>query len=304
MFQTPVAFFVFNRPDTTAQVFEAIRHIQPAQLLLVADGARSHKAGEAEKCAAVRKIISQIDWKCDVLENFSDTNLGCKQRVVSGLNWVFEQVEAAIVLEDDCLPNPSFFRFCQAMLKRFSEDERIMMICGTNLLEEWKSKQQSYHLSHHTTIWGWATWRRAWQYYDVNMTDWPNGDVQNRVKDLLGHEKLYLNRKQAFEAVYQGKIDTWDLQWAFTRLLQSGLSVIPSVNLVSNIGFTEDATHTKTGDDPRAKLATYDMAFPLKPPVGAIADQDYLRLCYEKFEDSSLKARVLRKIKRMQPIVK
>jgi hypothetical protein len=300
MFQTPIAFFVFNRPDTTAQVFAAIRHIQPSQLLLIADGARSHKAGEAERCAAVRKIIRQIDWKCDVLENFSDTNLGCKRRVVSGLNWVFEQVEAAIILEDDCLPSSSFFGFCQELLDRYREDERIMMICGTNLLAEWKSKQQSYHLSHHTTIWGWATWRRAWQYYDVAMTDWPNADVQARVKDLLGHEKLYLNRKQAFEEVYQGKIDTWDLQWAFTRLLQSGLSIIPSVNLVSNIGFTEDATHTKTSDDPRAGLATYEMALPLKPPVGAIADQDYLRLCYEKFEDSSLKARVLRKIKRIQ----
>ena len=167
---TPIVFLIFNRPDTTKRVFEAIRQAKPKKLLVVADGPRDDRQGEAEKCAAVRSIIDTVDWDCKVLTNYADVNLGCGLRVSSGLDWVFEQVEEAIILEDDCLPHPSFFPFCEEMLDLYRHDERIMHIAGTNSLEEWKSDVQSYHFSYTGGIWGWATWQRAWKYYHFKMS--------------------------------------------------------------------------------------------------------------------------------------
>ena len=146
--KTPVAFIIFNRPDTTKRVFEAIRHAKPPKLLVIADGPRADRPGEAEKCAAAREIIEGVDWECEVLTNYSDVNLGCGKRVSTGIDWVFDQVEEAIILEDDCLPNPSFFKFCELMLEQYRHDQRIMSISGTNYLETWKSSIQSYYFSY------------------------------------------------------------------------------------------------------------------------------------------------------------
>lgn len=297
---TPVAFIVFNRPKTTQQVFDAIRQAQPSQLLVIADGPRPDRPGEAESCAATRSVIEQVDWDCEVLKNYADTNMGCGQRVSSGINWVFEQVEEAIFLEDDCLPHPLFFEFCDQMLETYRYDQRVMMVSGTNILQEWKSDLQSYHFSHYTTIWGWASWRRAWQHYDFEMKNWASPEAQQRVRDVLCHEGLYSSRKKAYDAVYSGKVDTWDLQWAFTRLLNSGLSVVPSVNLISNIGFDAEATHTTSADDPRSRLQTFPLCFPLKPPVGLAPDQAYAELCYHKVEDHRFVTRLKRKIPKLK----
>jgi hypothetical protein len=158
---TPIAFFIFNRPDTTARVFEAIRQAQPSKLLVVADGPRSTRPGEAEKCAATRAIIDQVDWECEVLTNYSDVNLGCRHRVSSGLDWVFEQVEEAIILEDDCLPHPTFFRFCEELLEWYRHDHRIVAISGDNFQNGHQSGEFSYYFSRYVHIWGWATWRRG-----------------------------------------------------------------------------------------------------------------------------------------------
>jgi hypothetical protein len=167
---TPVAFFIFNRPDTTEQVFSEIVRVKPHKLLVIADGPRSERQGEAEKCSQARSIIDRVNWDCEILTNFSEINLGCKVRVSSGIDWVFEHVEEAIILEDDCLPDPTFFRYCQVMLDHYRNDQRIGMISGDNFQNGIKRNMDSYYFSRYVHIWGWATWRNRWQnYYDVNI---------------------------------------------------------------------------------------------------------------------------------------
>jgi hypothetical protein len=170
--ETPIAFFIFNRPHLTQKVFDAIRQAQPKILLVVADGSRFDRADETELCAQTRAVIKQVDWDCQVLTNFSETNLGCKRRVSSGLNWVFETVEEAIILEDDCLPHPTFFPFCETLLDYYRHDSRIMNISGENFQFGRQRTQDSYYFSRYNHCWGWASWRRAWNNYDVEMQLW------------------------------------------------------------------------------------------------------------------------------------
>ncbi len=280
--KTPIVFLIFNRPDTTERVFETIRQAKPHKLLVVADGYRRDKPGEAEKCVAARAIIDRVDWNCEVLTNYSDINLGCNNRVSTGLDWAFSLVEEAIILEDDCLPHPSFFRFCEEMLRMYRNDRRIMMVSGTNMLEKWKSEIQSYHFSYYGGIWGWASWRRAWQYYDINMKLWSSSEIQDRIRDILADNEQYKRSKQVFDASHQNRIDTWDYRWRFARLVQSGLSIVPSVNLVSNIGFRHDATHTTAPHSSLAKIPTHQFQFPPKSSHFTIVDRDYDRKIFEK----------------------
>jgi hypothetical protein len=251
--QTPIAFIIFNRPDTTEKVFQAIRQAQPQKLLVIADGPRVDRPNEAEKCAAARDVIDRVDWDCEVLTNYSDINLGCKLRVSSGIDWVFSEVEEAIILEDDCWPSASFFPFCQTLLEKYRHDERIMAISGTIFLPEEKLLENSYHFSKYPHVWGWATWRRAWQHYDVDMSSWQNFRDQGLLKfsctDPIESEYWL----KIFNDVANDRIDTWDYQWVYTCWQQSGLCISPSVNLISNIGFRDDATHT-LGASPWAEM--------------------------------------------------
>jgi hypothetical protein len=272
---TPVAFLIFNRPDTTARVFEAIRQAKPPKLLVVADGPRTDRPDDVEKCKDARAIIEKVDWDCEVLTNYSDVNLGCKSRVSSGLNWVFDTVEETIILEDDTLPEQTFFQFCDIMLSKYREDERIMMISGTNFLGKWKSNIQSYHFSYYGGIWGWASWKRAWKYYDRDMKLWADQEIQKRVRDVLASHRQFMSREKIFWAAFKGNIDTWDYQWGFARLVQSGLSIVPSVNLISNIGFGENATHTKSPNAELANLNTTSLEFPLKINPFVAVDREY-----------------------------
>jgi len=263
---TPVAFIIFKRPDTTKKVFEAIRQAKPKKLLVIADGARPDKPGEAEKCAETRAIIDRVDWDCEVLKNYSDINLGCKKRVSSGLDWVFSEVEEAIILEDDCLPSPSFFSFCNTLLERYRDDKRITMIGGSNLQLGQSRTEYSYYFSRYMHIWGWATWRRAWQHYDVAMGTWSEYKKLDLIKSTCEdpyEQKFWTN---IFEQGFNGAIDTWDYQWVYTCWAQGSLSVIPNVNLISNIGFGADATHTLSSETPWANLPTSDLEDIKHPP--------------------------------------
>ncbi len=262
---TPVAFIIFNRPDTTALVFAEIAKARPPKLLVIGDGPRVHKAGEAKRVAATRAIIEQIDWPCEVLTHFSETNLGCKKRVSSGIDWVFEQVEEAIILEDDCLPDPSFFRFCQESLQRFRHDSRIGIISGDNFQLGRAPMPESYYFSKYIHIWGWASWRDRWQAYDVDMGLWPQVRDQGRIEDLVLEKSEAPFWQSIFERVYRGEIDTWDYQWVFANWCMGRLNILPSVNLISNIGFGAEATHT-TAYGPLANLPTRAMTFPLTHP--------------------------------------
>lgn len=236
--KTPVAFLVFNRPDTTAHVFEAIRIARPSKLLVVADGPRHDRPEDAELCAVTRTIIEGVDWPCEVLTNYSDTNMGCKARVSSGLNWVFSQVEEAIILEDDCLPHPSFFRFCQEMLDRYRDDERVMMIGGTNYLLDQLDIAESYCFSRYFSIWGWASWRRAWDKYDINMIGWPGLKEEEALRSFYCQPFMRKHVTKAFDGAYEHRINTWDIQWFYSCLFNNGLMIIPKVNMISNIGTT------------------------------------------------------------------
>jgi len=265
MLNTPVALFIFNRPDLTEIVFNEIRKIKPLRLLIIADGPRFIE--EQEKCFDARNIIKTIDWDCDIYKNFSDINLGCRERVFSGLNWVFSQVEEAIILEDDCLPSPSFFYFCQNLLEKYRYDERIMSIGGTCTNGDLVARHKySYYFSQYTEIWGWASWRRAWQYYDVEMKTWSNFKASEQMKMLFDSRFEEVYWTSIFDKVFNKKIDTWDYQWLYACLLQRGLCVIPCVNLIKNIGFRDDATHTLSANSPLANLPLEKLEGIIHPP--------------------------------------
>jgi len=239
---TPVLFIIFNRPDTTQKVFNAIRQAKPKQLFVAADGPRPDKEGEKEKCEQVRKIIEQVDWDCEVNTLFRDKNLGCKIAVSPAIDWFFENIEEGIILEDDCLPDQSFFQFCEKMLVRYRNDIRIMMISGTNYLFNKVTISESYFFSKYYAIWGWATWRRAWIKYDVNMNSWPEFRNKKQLTRIFSDKEIIEYYTNMFQAAYNNRINTWDIQWVYSCIFNNGLSIVPGKNLIANIGVT--GTHT------------------------------------------------------------
>jgi hypothetical protein len=270
--RTPVAFIIFNRPGQTERVFAEIARAKPPKLLVIADGPRDGFEGESEKCFETRSIIKKIDWDCEVLTNFSEINLGCKVRVSTGINWVFDQVEEAIILEDDCLPNPTFFRYCQELLEFYRYDKRVGMISGDNFQFGEKRGNASYYFSKYVHIWGWASWRRAWMLYDSQINSWPQFRDEGLLRNFVTGQSEYLYWLKAFNGVHQGVIDTWDYQWVYTSWSNGMLSIMPNVNLISNIGFGENATHTK-GVSELANMKVLPIEFPLSHPSFFIIDE-------------------------------
>lgn len=262
---TPVAFFIFNRPDTTQRVFEAIRKAQPLILFIIADGPRKNAPEDDKNCSEVRSIVDQIDWKCKVFKNYSEENLGCGVRIWSGLDWVFSKVERAIILEDDCLPHSTFFQFCEELLDQHENDDRIMSIIGTNLQFGNKRTSHSYYYSKFPSPWGWATWRTAWKRFDFHMKNWPEFTKKYDLNDIFYYRRTTIRRRTQFQCAYDGIVDTWDFQWLFAHLVNSSVCICPNVNLISNIGWGSDATHTKN-DDIRARLDMQPIIFPLNHP--------------------------------------
>lgn len=293
--QTPVAFIIFNRPDNTERVFKEIAKAKPPKLLVIADGPRAGRVGEAEKCAATRNIIDRVDWDCEVLTNYSAVNLGCKNRVSSGIDWVFKQVEEAIILEDDCLPDPTFFRFCQEMLAHYRHDSRIGMISGDNFQFGRERGDASYYFSRYGHIWGWASWRRAWACYDRDAAAWPDIREGNYLKGLVYGKSEYKHWFRAFQSVHDGDIDTWDYQWTLSLWANGMLTVLPSVNLMSNIGFQPDATHTR-GESIYSNLTTFPMKFPLRHPRVFLPNHEADCFTASRMFTSSLGVKLLNKI--------
>jgi hypothetical protein len=263
MFDTPVALLVFNRTDTTQRVFSEVAAIQPRQLFVVADGPRTK--AEWETCTEVRRIATTVDWPCELQTNFAEANMGCKARVSSGLDWVFSNCERAIVLEDDCLPHSSFFAFCAELLDRYQDDKRITSIGGNNFQDGSGAIADSYYFSRYPHIWGWASWRRAWRHYDVSMREWPALRRNRWLNDILDEPMAIEYWRRIFDATFFGDIDTWDYQWTFTQWVQSGLAIVPSYNLVANIGFGIDSTHTHDANAVPQK-AVEEMPTPLRHP--------------------------------------
>lgn len=262
---TPVVFIIFKRPDTTLRVFEEIRRARPTKLLIIADGPRADHPEEKDKCAAARAIVENIDWDCEVLRNYSDTNMGCRRRVSSGLDWAFDMVEEAIILEDDCLPHPAFFQFCDELLEKYRHDERVAMIRGDNWPET-RQRDYSYYFSVYPSVWGWASWRRVWKNYDVTMKRWPDVKKEPWFGDWLGTGATTRLWTNIFDGAYTGKIETWAYPFIFTAWCGSQLSISPCVNLVSNIGDGADSTHDMGENNPRLNRPLMEMPFPLKHP--------------------------------------
>jgi hypothetical protein len=268
--EAPVVIIFFNRPEATRVVFRAVAEVKPRKLLLVADGPRSFRPGEAALCSEARRIATRVDWPCEVLTNFSETNLGCQQRVISGLDWVFSKVESAIILEDDCLPQQSFFFFCQEMLTRYRGDTRIGMISGINFVAPRMMMEYSYYFSRIFHTWGWATWRSAWQHYDRYLREWPTIKRNEVLREVYPRDRDFEYWTNIFDRMHGGihgpATTTWDYQWFYTNLISNRLSIVPKVNMVTNIGFGKDATHTADPAGDGANLPSYSLEFPLKHP--------------------------------------
>ncbi|WP_375503172.1 glycosyltransferase family 2 protein [uncultured Nostoc sp.] len=274
--QTPITFIIFKRPQTTEKVFEAIRKAKPTKLFVIADGARTDREGEAEKCEATRAIIERVDWDCEVIKNYSDINLGCAKRVSSGLDWVFNNVEETIILEDDCIPHPSFFRYSEELLEKYRNDTRIATISAQNLQFGRKRTNYSYYFSRYSHCWGWASWRRAWQHYDLTIKLWKEVQAENILHDILADQKAINYWRRIFQSVYNNPTSiTWDYQWTFACWMQGSLSIIPNVNLVSNVGTGADATHfTSNQKFSFINMSMEAMEFPLKHPPFIVRNRE------------------------------
>lgn len=278
---TPVAWIVFNRLDCVMQGMEALRRAQPRKLYVIGDGARPEKSGEAGKVEAVRKYIKEhIDWNCDVKYNYSETNMGSKYRIYSGLNWVFAQEQEAIVLEDDCIPSDDFFRYCQELLRMYAADEKIWIISGKNVLRRQRSREQ-YFFSLFPETWGWATWRRAWSQIDIEMDSWREARKKGTLKyayDFFSY-RCYLR-----EADYQveARRDAWDIPWRYSMHLHHGIGIVPRENMISNIGCGHvDASNTTEAVDDDFSYGA-PLTFPLKRQDTHEIDKVYDRACLRK----------------------
>jgi hypothetical protein len=293
---TPVAFIIFNRPATTRLVFDAIRKARPQQLFVIADAPRADRPDDVAKCAATRAIVEEVDWGCEVFKNYAETNLGCGLRPASGLDWVFQHVETAIILEDDCLPDSSFFPYCTELLERYRDDSRIVHISGNNFQFGRRRGDYSYFYSRYTHHWGWATWRRAWQNFDYDLTKWPELQATDWLENILDTPAAVNYWRQIFDEVYRGdKLHIWDYQWTFACWLSSGLCILPQVDLISNIGFTTEGTHTIRPNQ-FSNLPVGSLQFPLTHPLEITRDQSADILVQESKFNLHLWARLKRKL--------
>lgn len=294
---TPVLFLVFNRPDTTQQVFNQIKLAQPKQLFIAADGPRLERTGEVQKCEQVKQIVSQITWDCEVKTLFRIQNLGCGKAVSSAINWFFAHVDEGIILEDDCLPNLDFFNYCQEMLLKYRDNDTIMHISGCNLIKtECIKDKSSYYFSNYCFIWGWATWKKAWKHYDFNL----NFDINVYEKSINEKFKNKFERKYWKGILQRSKnklIDTWDYQWVFAVWLNKGISANTKINFIQNIGFGIDATHTLDVNH-APNLVLQNSKYAINPP-NIVINKFYDKQCSKVFGILNNKLFLLKQFKRV-----
>jgi hypothetical protein len=282
MLKTPVALLVFNRPDTTERVFAEIAKAKPSKLFIIADGPRAGHPTDAERCAQTRAVVERVDWDCELFKHYADVNLGCGFRVATGIGWVFEHVEEAIILEDDCLPHPTFFRFCEELLEKYRYNDRIMMVAGRNSVDIFTP--YSYCFTYNHSNWGWATWRRAWKYHDIEIKAWPRLRNTGWLMSILENPRAVEYWQGIFDKMHAiaDHPTTWDYQWTFAVWAQNGLAITPKVNLIGNIGFGENATSTKSLNDSRANATVTAVAFPLVHPPQVLRDRETDRAVFSR----------------------
>ncbi len=264
---TPILLLLFNRPKHTEAVLDRLRSVRPEKLFVHCDGPRESVTGEAEKVAAVRSALDKIDWPCEIKTFFREKNAGLRPGVYGALNWFFEAVEQGIVLEDDCLPDLSFFPFCEELLERYAGEERVMHIGGSNVAERLtRSLPTSYFFSQFSFVWGWATWRSAWQKMSLDLDGFEDFVLEKQIQELTPNPMAQAYFLEKLRATKAKENNSWAYAWAYSVLKNKGLSVVPQLNLVQNTGIGEAAaTHTK-GSDKQADIRASSLAFPLRHP--------------------------------------
>jgi hypothetical protein len=294
----PVVFCVFNRPEPTARVLARIREARPAQLFVVADGPRADRPGDAALCQQVRALIDQgVDWPCELVRDYSDHNQGSGPRIATGLTQVFTQVEEAIVLEDDCLPELTFFRYCAELLAKYRDDPRVALVSGSHHQVKNAPGADDYYFCRYGNTWGWATWRRAWQFFDYKMSDWPAWKESGKLEQLFPDPAVRTYWRRIWDETAAGKHDAWDYQWTFEYMRRGMLGILPRVALIQNIGFGRDATHTvgEGNDYPE----TSPLSFPLRHPATLEPDRVAEAAASRRFfTPRTLGQRILGKLRR------
>jgi hypothetical protein len=261
---TPVLLIVFNRPETTQKVFDAIRAAKPECLYVAADGHRNSKPGEAKLCADSRKIATAVDWSCDLKTSFQDKNLGCGPAVSQAISWFFENEPEGIILEDDCVPDASFFPYCEKLLERYRNDQKIALIAGTNWQNGVKRGMASYYFSSIPHTWGWASWRRVWKNFSLDLNVLAQGKPFERMTRAEFPKEIIAYYRKCLWLVENEKVNAWDYQF-FLSFVGKQLSVVPNVNLITNIGYLTGGTHGKKGDT-TSSIAASSIEFPLIHP--------------------------------------
>jgi hypothetical protein len=266
--ETPaILLLIFNRPEHTRLVLDAIRKVKPKKLYISSDGPKTNNSDSAELVNKVRNMAEAVDWDCEVKTNYHKQNLGCRVAVSTGIDWFFEHEEEGIILEDDCLPDQSFFRFCTELLSYYRDDKRIMCISGDNFQQGRSVTCHSYYFSKYNHCWGWATWRRAWAHYDKDMTLWAEFKNNYGLQAWSDGSSTFIQYwERIFDKVAAGKIDSWAYRWTFSCWLNHGLTCLPNRNLVENIGFENNATHTNAVTDWQKKHLVSELQFPLSHP--------------------------------------
>jgi hypothetical protein len=274
MLDVPVAFVIFNRPSATQLSFESIRRAQPSRLFLISDAPRLDRDGEQDLVQQSREIAENIDWACDVKKIYAESNMGCGKRISSGITEAFLEVDRLIVLEDDCVADDSFYDYCDSLLAHYETDHRLMAVTGNNFQQGRSRTESSYYFSKYPHCWGWATWRRAWDLFDLSIKDWPEFRDTDQLQTICHSPREIQYWTKVFDQVYAGKSHSWAFPWTLSCWMNHGLTAIPDVNLVSNIGFGADATHTQKVNG-QATLPTHalgDLVHPKQVQRNYVAD--------------------------------
>jgi hypothetical protein len=297
----PILFLIFNRPELTAKVFAWIKLVRPSHLYVAADGPRVGRHEDVAACDEARQIATKIDWPCELHIRFRDKNLGARVAVGDAIDWFFEKEEEGIILEDDCVPDLCFYRYCTELLERYRDDTRVMSISGDRSFAPISRNGESYSFSRFPLIWGWATWRRAWKKFDVER--FHQADHRKVIRSVRDEPNFVRSWTGIFDAVLRKEVDSWGYIWTFSVWANSGLTVVPNVNLVTNIGFGPQATHTVDENDHRSNVAAHSIEDPLVHPNLLSTDPDLDNLIIRDVHGIgpvlSLPRRAVRKVKRM-----
>lgn len=302
-YEAPIALIVFNRPRETKILLEEIRKLKPKKLFIIADGPRLSRPEETKLCLEVREIATAVDWECEVKTDFSAVNLGCKKRVITGLDWVFENTDRAIILEDDCIPSKTFFTFANELLEKYKNAQDVGIISGTSIGNH-SDSEHDYYFSKFPQIWGWATWKRVWDSYDGEINDWQNLKRTRFLRDRVSNSRGVRRWRRGFDGVYKNEIDTWDFQLVYALWKQDMKTIVPTTNLISNIGFGPDATHTLNAQSDVSNLERRELTGALRHPVTKEINSDFDRetevTLYEENVFDSIKGLVLKSLKKFK----